>query len=225
MKITEKHEAAFEPLADNEYRGRPGRRSQPDIADDLGVHPRTIKKWIADPDFQAAYQDYKRRRRQAFEDIRFAAPRERVLTAGGFDPKLRNAQDFDLWLAMTRDPGQRFLVFGEPLLRYHITPGGIMSHTARRLDCCLKIAKRYIPDIKQRPGGGVADLWFRVTALHLEAIRSYANQGDLAGELLTAGKMPLSLLSMTLFYFFRPPRPRGNYLDAGDDRTENSKHG
>ena len=79
MKITEKHEAAFEPLADNEYRGKPGRRSQPDIADDLGVHPRTIKKWKADPDFQAAYQDYKRRRRQAFEDIRFAAPRERVL--------------------------------------------------------------------------------------------------------------------------------------------------
>ncbi len=150
--------------------------------------------------------------------------REAVVAAGGFDPKLRNAQDFDLWLAMTRDPGQRFLVFGEPLLRYHITPGGIMSHTARRLDCCLRIAQRYIPDIKQRPGGGLVSLWFRVTALHLEAIRAYANQGNLAGVLLTAGKMPLSLLSMTFFYFFRTPRPRGNYLDAGDDQTEDSKH-
>ena len=58
---------------------RPGRRRRPDIADELGVHPRTIKKWLADADFQAAYQDYKRRRREALEDIPFSSRRERVL--------------------------------------------------------------------------------------------------------------------------------------------------
>ncbi len=63
------------------------------------------------------------------------ARREAVLAAGGFDPGLRNAQDFDLWLAMLREPGTPFQVFGEPLLRYHQGPGGIMSHTRRRLRC------------------------------------------------------------------------------------------
>ncbi len=148
------------------------------------------------------------------------ARREAVLAAGGFDPELLNAQDFDLWLAMTRDPARRFLVFGEPLLRYHVTPGGIMSHTARRLDCCLVIARRYIPDLKQRPGGGPADLWFRVTAIYMEAVRAYAKRGDIVRVLLSAGKLPFSLLAMTLFYFFASPRPRGKYLDAGAGQTK-----
>ena len=140
------------------------------------------------------------------------ARRDAVLTAGGFDPKLRNGQDFDLWLAMTRDPGQLFLVFGEALLRYHPSPGGIMSHTARRLACCLKIAQRYIPDIKQRPGGGLSDIWFRVAALHVEAIRAYGKRGEIPGLLLTVVKLPLSLLTMTIFYFAGSPQPRGHYL-------------
>jgi glycosyltransferase involved in cell wall biosynthesis len=140
------------------------------------------------------------------------AKRQAVIAAGGFDPGLRNAQDFDLWLAMTRDPGLRFLVFGEPLLRYHITPGGIMSHTARRLDCCLKIAKRYIPDIKQRPGGGLSDLWFRVAALHMEAVCAYGKRKKIQRLLLTAVKLPPSLLTMTIFYFAGSPHPRGNFL-------------
>ena len=141
------------------------------------------------------------------------ARRDAVLAAGGFDPDLRNAQDFDLWLAVTRDPARRFLVFGEALLRYHITPGGIMSHTARRLVCCLKIRQRYTPDIKQRPGGGLLDLWFRVAAIHLEAVRAYGKRGEIPGLLLTVVKLPLSLLTMTAFYFAGSPQPRGQYLD------------
>ncbi len=153
------------------------------------------------------------------------ARREAVLAAGGFDPRLPNAQDFDLWLAMTRSPDTRYLVFGEALLHYHPSPGGIMSHTEKRLQCCLIIARRYIPDLKQRPGGGPADLWFRITAIYMEAVRAYANRGDIVRVLLSAGKLPFSLLAMTLFYFFASPRPRGKYLDASDGPSKGNKRG
>lgn len=145
------------------------------------------------------------------------APRARVIAAGGFDPDLRNAQDFDLWLAMTRDPATTFLVFGEPLLRYHMADGGIMSHTARRLRCCLKIARRYMPDLKRRPGPGLPSVWFRTTALYLEAIRAYGGKGHYARLLLTALALPFSLLGMTTFYFLATPPPRGRYLQSGKD--------
>ena len=145
------------------------------------------------------------------------ARRDAVLAAGGFDSSLANAQDFDLWLAMSRNPDARFLVFGEPLLRYHVTPGGIMSHTARRLKCCLRIARRYIPDIKRRRHGGLADLWFRVAAVHFEAARAYLRNGDLSGLLWTVGKFPFSMLTMTLFFFVGSPEPRGSHLSAGKD--------
>jgi glycosyltransferase involved in cell wall biosynthesis len=145
------------------------------------------------------------------------APRVKVVAAGGFDPGLRNAQDFDLWLAMTRDPDTKFLVFGEPLLRYHMGDGGIMGHTARRLNCCLIIARRYMPDLKRRSGPGLSSVWFRTTALYLEAIRAYGRKGDYARLLLMAMKLPLSLLSMTGFYFLGTPPHRGQYLQGGDD--------
>jgi hypothetical protein len=143
------------------------------------------------------------------------APRGRVIAAGGFDPSLRNAQDFDLWLAMTCDPEATFLVFGEPLLRYHIGDAGIMGHTARRLRCCLKIARRYMPDLKLR--AGLFSVWFRTTALYLEAIRAYGRKGDYARLLLTALTLPFSLFGMTTFYFLCTPPPRGRYLQGSED--------
>ena len=148
------------------------------------------------------------------------AHRDVVFSAGGYDPSLPNAQDFDLWLAMTRSSDTRYLIFGEALLHYHPSPGGIMSHTERRLQCCLIIARRYIPDIKQRPGGGLSDLWFRVAALHLEAIRAYGKRRKIPRLLLTVVKLPLSLLTMTIFYFAGNPQPRGHFL-ATDKASQN----
>ncbi len=153
------------------------------------------------------------------------APRERVIAAGGFDPGLPNAQDFDLWLAMTRDPGSTFLVFGEPLLRYHMGDGGIMSHTARRLSCCLKIAMRYMPDIKRRPGQGLRSVWFRTMALYLEAIRAYGGKRRAGRLLLTVLELPFSLLAMTVFYFLATPPPRGWYLQASGVHTPRNSNG
>ncbi|MEE8352228.1 MAG: glycosyltransferase family 2 protein [Rhodospirillales bacterium] len=139
--------------------------------------------------------------------------RAAVINAGGFDPGLRNAQDFDLWLAMLKNPKIRFLVFDEPLLRYYVTPGGIMSHTGRRLHCALKIAVRYFPDLAARPGSPWVSLWFRIAALHLEAIRSYRDKGNIGAMLLVLGLFPSRLTAVTFRCLFSRPAPRGRFVN------------
>ena len=172
------------------------------------VHHDCVKRFREGPNpFAALY------RKGYIPSCSVVAPREKVIAAGGFDPGLRNAQDFDLWLAMMRDPAEEFLVFGEPLLRYHMGEDGIMSHTARRLTCCLAIARRYMPDLKQRPGFGLSNVWFRTVALHLEAVCAYNARGRFFRMLLTALSLPFSLLSMTGFYFIGSPQARGRFLN------------
>lgn len=124
--------------------------------------------------------------------------RDAVLEAGGFDEGLRNAQDFDLWLAMLRKPGARFHVFGEALLRYRPAPGGIMSHTRRRLNCGLAIAVRHFPALKERPGLPLMSLWFRVLALHWEAVGAYGAKGEIVNLLLTVAMLPVNLAVATV---------------------------
>jgi glycosyltransferase involved in cell wall biosynthesis len=143
--------------------------------------------------------------------------RDAVIAAGGYDPGLRNAQDFDLWLALTRDENRTFLVFGDPLLRYHPSPGGIMSHTARRLQCCLTIAQRYIPDLKRRPGSALMSLWFRITALYMEAFRAYMARGEMFRSLMSVVAMPVRLVTATAACLIRPPGPRGHFLKSPSD--------
>ena len=145
------------------------------------------------------------------------ARRHAVLGAGGFDETLANAQDFELWLAMLREPGAEFLVFDQALSRYHITPGGIMSHTARRLACCLEIAGRYAPDLKARPGSALGGLWFRVLAVHHEAVRAYWRERRPGAALATLAALGWSLPSMTWSFLARPPTEKRRFLSDSND--------
>jgi len=126
------------------------------------------------------------------------ARRDAVIAAGGFNEELRNAQDFELWLMMLRKPGTPFKVFGEALLRYHPTPGGITSHTWRRLRCGLIIAMGHFPDLRRRPGSPYVSLWYRVVALHLEAVRTFGARGEIVILLLTAAVLPFRLAAATI---------------------------
>ncbi|MBO6948169.1 MAG: glycosyltransferase family 2 protein [Rhodospirillales bacterium] len=98
--------------------------------------------------------------------------RDAVLAVGGFDERLRNAQDFDLWLKLLADPSTKFTLFGEALARYHHTEGSIMSHTDRRIACCREIALRYLPALKARGGFALPKLWRRLAIVHGEAARA-----------------------------------------------------
>jgi len=88
--------------------------------------------------------------------------RDAVIEAGCFDETLAAAQDFDLWLNILKKDDAAFRVEPDALTRYHITPGSITSHTARRLDCSLRIATRHAPSLP--------DLLYRIVAVHYEAI-------------------------------------------------------
>ncbi len=131
------------------------------------------------------------------------ARRNEVLAAGGFDPSLPNAQDFELWLAMLKEPGARFEVFGEKLSRYHITSGSIMSHIERRRLCCMEIARRYAPALRRHPGSPLASLWFRIAAIHYEAFTAHRTKGDRLAALRVVLLFPAALLMATAFRLAR----------------------
>ena len=140
------------------------------------------------------------------------ARRDDILRVGGFDEDLPNAQDFDLWLALSALPGAQFLVFDEVLSRYHVIPGSIMSHTERRLKCCLTIAERYMPELKKQPGLALLSVAYRVAAVHMEAASTYIQQGLYLRAGILGLRTILSLCRMSAVYFFRNPEPRPTYL-------------
>ena len=132
------------------------------------------------------------------------ARRDAVDAAGGFDENLRNAQDFDLWLALVAEPGTPFTVFAEPLVRYHAGDGGIMGHTARRLACCLEIARRYAPDLRRRPGSALVSLGYRVLALHVEAIGAYGKRRRFVPLARTVLSLPVNLVAAGAWWMSGP---------------------
>ena len=140
------------------------------------------------------------------------ARKSAVLAAGGFDTTLPTAQDFDLWLAMLKDPGARFLIFEDALARYHIGQDGITSRTGQRLDCCLMIAARYAPELRSRPGSSLASLWFRVIAVHGEAVSAHRARGHLGLAFRVMARLPTSLLVLTTGALFGRERARGRFL-------------
>ena len=140
------------------------------------------------------------------------ARKNAVLAAGGFDTTLPTGQDFDLWLAMLKGPDARFLIFEDALARYHIGRDGITSRTGQRLDCCLRIAARYAPELRSRPGSSLASLWFRVLAVHGEAVSAHRARGHLGRAVGALARLPASLLTLTAGALFRTEQRRGRFL-------------
>lgn len=136
------------------------------------------------------------------------ARREAVAAAGGFDPGLPNAQDFDLWLAIAGAPGAKVQVFEEPLARYHVTAGGIMSNTESRLRCCLQVALRHAGALRGREGTPLVSLWYRIAAVHYEAFQTYRRRGQMAGALGVAARLPFAAGVMTARYLAGGTAPR-----------------
>jgi glycosyltransferase involved in cell wall biosynthesis len=131
------------------------------------------------------------------------ARRDAVLAAGGFDEGLATAQDFDLWLKLLADPGARFEVFAESLSRYHVGADSITRHTGRRLSCCLEVARRHAPSLRQHPGFPLASVWYRVLAVHNEAFQVYMTRKDVPGMARATLTAPLSLASLTVNYLWK----------------------
>lgn len=139
-------------------------------------------------------------RRGFIDTSTVVARRDAIMAAGGFDTTLANGQDFALWLAVLAKPGARFLVFDEVLSRYHVTAGSIMSHVERRRRCCMAIARRFAPALREHPGSPLASLWFRTIAVHREAAVAHLARRDWAQALRACALTPVSLADATFAY-------------------------
>ena len=122
--------------------------------------------------------------------------RDLITSVSGFDVTLPNAQDFDLWLAMLLQPGIRFTVFDEPLARYRQGPTGIMSHTERRLSCCIRIARRYAPQFSFRAHTT------RIMAVHKEAFVAHVANKKWVVAMLIPIRLSLALIAEPLTAMF-----------------------
>ena len=98
-----------------------------------------------------------------------------IRQAGGFDTSLQAGQDFDLWLKMLGSQGSQFFVFDECLAKYYVREESITRRAASRLSCTIEIARRHAPLLRQHSGSPTISLWFRLVAVHYEAIRAHLN--------------------------------------------------
>lgn len=126
------------------------------------------------------------------------AQRDAILGAGGFDETLPTAQDFALWLSMLHRPETPFCIFKDVLIRYHVTPGSITSHTERRLQCCLKIATNFKPRLAKRCRYPLFALWYRILSIHYEAATVYMEQKRLFAAFGVVIRLPFNLIKLTL---------------------------
>ncbi len=121
------------------------------------------------------------------------ARRDALLDAGGFDETLPTAQDFALWLTLLSRPGASFYIFPEALTRYHITAGSISSYAKRRLECTLRIATQF-----KGAGIGIFSFWYRILAVHYEAVNAYLARSRYLAALGAALGAPVALIKLTL---------------------------
>ena len=135
------------------------------------------------------------------------ARRQSLVRAGGFDTTLQNAQDFELWLRLLAENHVTYAVFDEPLLRYHVSPSGITSHTDRRLACCLTVARRHYPSVARHSAFPLLTLWYRIAAVHKEAMDSHLRKSNWTKLLRTAIGFPIALATLTLVT--QPPGAAG----------------
>lgn len=135
-----------------------------------------------------------------------------ALEVGGFDDSLRNAQDFEFWLALLSRPGTSFTIFDEPLARYFNNPVGIMSHTDRRLRCVTEIALRYVTALRSHTSFPIVAMWIRLIAVHKEAFDAHRNNQRHWSTALVGFKFATAMIreSISMMFFKIGKTPREN---------------
>ncbi|MDO8607364.1 MAG: glycosyltransferase family A protein [Phaeospirillum sp.] len=124
--------------------------------------------------------------------------RDAVLAVGGFDPHLRSAQDYELWLAVLARAGRRFETFADPLLRYTLAPEGITSRIDRKVACSLAILRRHMGVLKRLPGPVLIPVLLRCLIIHYEAVQGHRARGETLAALGQLLLLPLRMTEMLL---------------------------
>ena len=139
------------------------------------------------------------------------ARREAVLAAGGFDPGLPSAHDYDLWLALLLAPQARFHVFPGPLARCHVMPGSITSRIEERRRCSMAVLERHAPRLRQRTAAPDKAALMRAAVVHYEAASAFLGRGMPLSAAGTTLRLPAAFVSAWQATR-RPLRPRSDFL-------------
>lgn len=84
------------------------------------------------------------------------AKKEILQRVGAFNEELRSAQDYDLWLRLSREGS--FIIIPEVFEEYAIHSGSISQNNKLRYECLLKIYKKYAHLLKRECSGRRAAL-------------------------------------------------------------------
>ena len=118
--------------------------------------------------------------------------------AGGFDTSLQVGQDFDLWLKMLGSQDSQFFIFDEYLAKYYVREKSITRRADSRLSCTIKIAQRHAPLLRQHNGSPIISLWFRLVAVHYEAIRAHICSKKYNAAFRVLLKLPVVFIMETM---------------------------
>lgn len=145
--------------------------------------------------------------------------RDAALAAGGFDPALRSAQDYEFWLAVLATAGDRFVTFDAPLLRYTLAEAGITSQIDRKLACSLAILHRHMGILRGLPGPVLKLVLIRSLIIHWEAITGHRLRKRYLAALKTVLLFPINLVkALSCLPFTNGERP--NFLNALEPAQE-----
>jgi len=164
-------------------------------------------RWLANPDdpLRTLYM------RGYISSSTVVVRRATVLDVGGFNPGLRSAQDYDLWLSLLGRVGSSFILFGDALLRYYLFEGGITSRVDERHRCNLVVLRDHVADLQRVPGPVFGPVMMRTAIIALEAFRGHRARRSRAGMARSIVRLPADLAcSLAAIITARPPRP--NFL-------------
>lgn len=139
------------------------------------------------------------------------ARREAILVAGGFDPGLLSAQDYDLWLALLLPPEARFRVFAEALACCHATPGSITSRIEERRQSSMAVLERHAPRLRERTAACRKSALMRAAVVHYEAASAFLGRGMPLSAARAVLRLPAAL-GTAWRAAGRPPQSRTDFL-------------
>lgn len=130
--------------------------------------------------------------------------RSKIMEAGGFDPSLRSAQDYELWLAILADRNCRLEVIPDSLTIYHRTDGSITTLVERRRRASMAVLRRHAGSLRCSYWNIRRLILLRTLIIHYEAFTGHLRTRDW-------GKLAMTTLTCLYNAVVQPFFPRRHH--------------
>lgn len=150
------------------------------------------------------------------------ARRALLIEIGGFDPGLRSAQDYELWLALVDRTDVGFEVFSDALTQYHVTQHSISSDIDLRRQASLNALERHIPRLRGRSAVPALVAILRCLIVHVQAAEAHLARGEHLSVCRDLARFLVALWRLAPDVCRLAPMERPNFLErdsVGPART------